>query len=186
MNTPNSPLLLRLVLGSISGIVATGPMTAAMILMHRRLPDEERYPLPPREITMKLAEQAGVQDGLDADARSAATVAAHFGYGAACGLLYALGERKVNAPAAAKSLGFGLIVWTVSYLGLMPVMGVLRPATEHPLRRSALMIAAHLVWGAAMGALFHLFAGESSADPRAPLSSGSTPHRDVQGRKRAA
>jgi hypothetical protein len=38
----------------------------------------------------------------------------------------------------------------VSYFGIMPTLRILRPAHEHPLRRNALMIAAHLVWGSTM------------------------------------
>ena len=60
----------------------------------------------------------------------------------------------VPAPPALKGAAFGLGVWSVSYLGLMPALGVLNPATEHPGRRNALMIAAHLVWGSATGILF--------------------------------
>jgi hypothetical protein len=36
----------------------------------------------------------------------------------------------------------------------MPALGLLSPATEHPGRRNALMIAAHLVWGSATGIIF--------------------------------
>lgn len=38
-------------------------------------------------------------------------------------------------------------VWTVSYLGWVPALGLLTPAGRHPSRRNARMIAAHLVWG---------------------------------------
>jgi hypothetical protein len=37
-------------------------------------------------------------------------------------------------------------------MGWIPAVGTLEPATEHPPRRNALMIAAHLVWGAATAA----------------------------------
>jgi uncharacterized membrane protein YagU involved in acid resistance len=45
----------------------------------------------------------------------------------------------------------GMIVWGGSYLGLLPALGIIPPATKHPRRRTALMIAAHLVWGVATG-----------------------------------
>jgi hypothetical protein len=48
-------------------------------------------------------------------------------------------------------VGFGLAVWAVSYLGWLPAAGILSPATEHPARRNALMIGAHVVWGATTG-----------------------------------
>lgn len=43
--------LTPLIAGSVAGCVATLPMTLAMEAMHRQLPPEEQYPLPPREIT---------------------------------------------------------------------------------------------------------------------------------------
>ncbi len=43
-----------------------------------------------------------------------------------------------------------LLVWTVSYFGIMPGLRILQPAHEHPLRRNGLMIVAHLVWGSTM------------------------------------
>jgi uncharacterized membrane protein YagU involved in acid resistance len=78
---------------------------------------------------------------------------AHFGYGAATGALYAPLARALRPPAVPGGVAFGLAVWGASYLGLLPALGILRPATEHPPRRTALMIAAHVVWGAVLGLL---------------------------------
>jgi putative membrane protein len=52
-----------------------------------------------------------------------------------------------------KGIGFGLLVWAGSYLGLLPALGLLSPATQHAPQRNLLMIAAHLVWGAVLGAV---------------------------------
>jgi uncharacterized membrane protein YagU involved in acid resistance len=158
-------------------------MTAAMILMHRRLPQRERYPLPPREITMKLAREVGVEEKLDAEERSAVTMISHFAYGAAGGALYAAALEPTRKPLA-KGVLFGLGVWAVSYLGWLPAAGVLSSATEHPARRNALMIAAHVVWGAVMGTLLALLVEESDPDSAEPFSAERTPHRDLpKGRK---
>jgi hypothetical protein len=46
----NGILMRTLILGALAGLAATMSMTATMHRMHRRLPDELRYPLPPREI----------------------------------------------------------------------------------------------------------------------------------------
>jgi putative membrane protein len=133
--------------GAVSGFLATAPMTLAMEMMHRRLPWRERYALPPREITMNLADAAGVKKHLPEEGRFAATMAGHFGYGTAVGALYAPLSRRVKAPAAVKGALFGMLVWTVSYLGVLPVAHVFPPATKQPRRRNELMIVAHLVWG---------------------------------------
>ena len=87
---------LRLVLGVICGIAATGPMSVVMVLLHRRLPDRERYPLPPREITMKAVGEVVEPEDLAPATRSALTWLAHFGYGGGAGALYAAAERRLN------------------------------------------------------------------------------------------
>ncbi len=151
----------RILLGALAGLAATGPMTLAMKLMHEQLPRDEQYPLPPRQVTEGLAEKAGVNRHLGDEGREAATWASHFAYGAACGALYGAvsGERADGRPLLA-GVGFGLAVWAGSYLGWLPAAGILSPATEHPPRRNALMIAAHVVWGATTGAVLEKLADE--------------------------
>jgi hypothetical protein len=140
-----------ILLGAVAGLAATVPMSLAMKLMHEQLPEHEQYPLPPRAVTMEVAERAGVREHLDEGEREAATWAAHFGYGAACGALYGALAAGSRVPPLAAGVGFGLAVWAGSYLGWLPAAGILRPATEHPPRRNALMMAAHVVWGAGLG-----------------------------------
>jgi hypothetical protein len=93
--------------GALSGCVATVPMTAAMLAWHRRLPLPERYPLPPRQITMNVARRLGIKGQLGPRQKTAATLA----------------------------------------------LQILTPATDHPKRRNALMVASHLVWGSVTGCL---------------------------------
>jgi uncharacterized membrane protein YagU involved in acid resistance len=143
----------RLTLGLFAGFIATVPMTLAMAALHRRLPPEERYPLPPEEITAKLAEEAGEEEHIGQPEHHAATLIAHFGYGTLMGGVYAPLAEKAPGPPVMSGMAYGMAVWAGSYLGLLPALGILKPATEHPPRRNALMIAAHLVWGAALGAL---------------------------------
>lgn len=170
---------LRVLIGALAGIVATGPMTVVMILLHRRLPARERYPLPPREITMKLARKAGIAGELDSQSRGAATLLAHFGYGAACGAVYVASAERASVSPATKGPLFGLLVWATSYLGLLPGAGILSSATEHPARRNALMVFAHLVWGAALAGVVHVFLQETESATSAPLTRSILPHRDA-------
>jgi uncharacterized membrane protein YagU involved in acid resistance len=53
-------------------------------------------------------------------------------------------------PSLAAGAAAGVTIWAGSYLGWIPAVGLLTPATEHPARRNGMMIAAHLVWGAAL------------------------------------
>jgi hypothetical protein len=109
-----------------------------------------------------LAEKAGVNEQLDEEERAAATWVSHFAYGAACGALYgAVSGEKTDGHPLLAGVGFGLAVWAGSYLGWLPAAGVLAPATEHPPRRTALMIAAHVVWGATTGIALERLSEES-------------------------
>lgn len=150
----------RVILGFISGVVATGPMTAAMVLWHRRLPAREKYPLPPREITEAVMDKAGVAG--TAEQISAATLIAHFGYGGVAGGLYGLIPfGKLRAPIRS-GLALGFLIWSLSYFGLLPALRILRPATEHPPRRSGLMLGAHFIWGVTVCALHQLLLDDAS------------------------
>ena len=134
-------LMQRMAFGALAGITATMAMTATMRTLFSTLPAEERYPLPPRELTecMLPASQSTLP---------ALTVLAHFAYGAAAGALFgALPERRWGTGA-----GYGVAVWALSYLGWIPGLNILKPATQHPPRRDMVMIAAHLVWGTALAA----------------------------------
>ena len=133
----------RLLIGGIAGFVGTLVMTSAMSRGHRRLPPEDRYPLTPREIVDSTFDKAGIEP--TNEAAKDATLASHFLYGAACGALIAVGDPK---PSEGKGAVAGAGVWLASYLGWIPAVGILKPATDHPWRRNLLMIGVHLVWGA--------------------------------------
>src|SRR3954453_6587533 len=122
-------------------------MTGAMRRMPPRLPAKERYPLTPREIVDSGARQVGLP--LPSEAAKDVTAAAHFAYGAVTGAMLA----AMN-PDPRKKTGalFGVAVWLGSYLGWIPAVGNLKPATQHPPRRNLLMIGVHLIWGATTAA----------------------------------
>jgi uncharacterized membrane protein YagU involved in acid resistance len=143
--------------GALAGLVATIPMTLAMEVMHRSLPPHERYPLPPREITEELTAKAGVKEHLDEEEQVGLSLLSHFSYGASAGMVYAALAQKYTLVPLPGGITFGLGLWTISYLGLLPAMGILRPATEHPPRRNALMVTAHVVWGSVLGLLVDRF-----------------------------
>jgi uncharacterized membrane protein YagU involved in acid resistance len=153
----------QLVKGALAGLIATVPMTIAMKLMHQQLPPKEKYPLPPRAITMELADRAGVKKYLDEDERYGLTVISHFGYGATVGAFYAPLAPLIPLPASAAGASYGVLIWAGSYLGWLPAMSILRPATRHPARRNALMISAHVLWGVCAGLLVEALKEEQSS-----------------------
>lgn len=133
--------------GAVAGTMATGPMTAAMELLHRRLPEEEQYPLAPRLGTLQAAAKVGVEERLDEEARDALTLGAHFAYGAAAGAAYGLMPKPRGLNPAVAGLAFGAGVWASSYLGFLPAARLLTPATQHPPRRTAVVLLGNLLWG---------------------------------------
>lgn len=139
--------------GAVAGFIATGPMTVAMIWLFRFLPWHERNDLPPRKVTQRLLEETGTAEDPGETSLTLLTLAGHFGYGASCGVAFALVRKLVPLPAPVSGILFGLVVWVGSYAGWITAAQLLPPATEQPRRRNALMIAAHVVWGAAAGSV---------------------------------
>lgn len=136
----------RYVAGAIGGLLATIPMTLAMESLYRRLPREQRYPLPPREVTQNTLRKMGYDQHLNEERRIEASLLAHFAYGAATGALYPLVRRNVTHPLVFGG-GYGVAIWGLSYLGWIPAVGLLEPATRQPAQRRRLMLCAHLIWG---------------------------------------
>ena len=167
---------MRVLVGALAGLSATGPMTIAMILLHRWLPARHRYSLPPREITVQLAKKAGVK--LDPEARAALTLVNHFGYGAMAATIYSLAELRIPASASVKGSIFGALVWLVSYFGFLPAVGILEPATKHPSSRNALMLVVHLLWGLVVGVFVDTLFSEKKSAFGALLASSTLLQRD--------
>jgi len=134
----------RLLIGAVAGFAGTTLMTAAMSRLYRRLPERDRYPLTPREIIDSASNQASVP--LENEAAIDLTIAGHFAYGAAAGSLIGVTNPRIGVVEGALA---GVAVWAASYVGWIPGVGLLKPATAHPGRRNLLMITAHLAWGAA-------------------------------------
>jgi hypothetical protein len=130
----------RITAGALSGLVATGPMTAAFEAAHRLgLLDE----LPPERIVRILL------PGLSPQWRHAVAAVAHLAYGAGVGA--ALTAVAPRAPLSSGTrIGAGLIVWALSYEGWVPVAGVLPPAHRDRRPRALTIAAAHVVYGLAL------------------------------------
>jgi putative membrane protein len=129
-------------------------MTTFMLSTQRFLPKGQRYDLPPEIITKELAHRAQVKQHMSKQQIVGATLVSHFGYGAMMGTLYGpLGKRQSTPQSASvQGIVFGLLVWAGSYLGLLPLLGMSESGHRETVRRNLMMIAAHVVWGAAMGA----------------------------------
>ena len=146
----HSEILYRSVAGAVAGFLATFPMTVTMKGIHRTLPAFRRHSIPPRKITMRILRKLQVGPFYGNKKRTALTMASHFGYGAAGGAAYGTFSRGIPLPPVVKGTIFGLAVWAGSYFGWLPAAKILRPDSEH-WTRHAMMAAAHVVWGSAVG-----------------------------------
>jgi hypothetical protein len=126
----------KALLGVLAGVVATMAMTVTMRRLHTLLPDDERYPLPPREIVDRSV------PAVDEREAQSKTLLAHFGFGGLTGAMFAL-----MPSFRGDGVAYGIGIWTLSYFGWIPAARILTPAYRHPLRRNLLMVAAHVVWG---------------------------------------
>ncbi len=143
----------KLLAGAGAGLAATAPMTAFMQAAWQFLPTYEKQPLPPRTITRKLGRELGATWPRSEKQQVGLTLLSHFIFGALAGSAYGMIEDRVPLASSIKGLLAGLAVWTGSYLGWLPALGILPPATTHPWRRNLLMIIAHIVWGLSLGVL---------------------------------
>jgi hypothetical protein len=109
---------------------------------------------PPRRIIRTLLGRMGVR----LDRRSANLVAtlAHIGYGSAAGLPFRALPAK-HRRRLAIGLGYGALLWAVSYAGWVPALGALPLPHRDRKGRPSRMILAHLVYGATLTALDRLF-----------------------------
>ncbi|MDB5340191.1 MAG: hypothetical protein JWN70_5810 [Planctomycetaceae bacterium] len=139
--------LISVTRGTLSGLLATIPMTLVMEGLRRNLPVHERYPLPPRLIMASVTAQTGARVYLTNEQEEELAWCAHYLFGALMGAVYgAITPRTASHPFARGAL-FGCCVWAASYQGWLPALGILPAATHHPTRRVLLMIAAHVIWG---------------------------------------
>ena len=138
----------RILRGAMAGVLATLPMSLVMLagkvagLMHTP---------PPKEITGRAARDAGVdQPRTQPKKFHLAWLAAHVGYGAGCGALYAVLHSVLWGSRRKQGLLYGLAVWAASYLGAMPALGLYPWPSEDDTSRAAVTIAAHVVYGVAL------------------------------------
>lgn len=102
---------------------------------------------PPDAIVKHAARQVGATPTeREADAMA---VAAHLGFGATIGGVYALLPRV--GPPPVRGVVTAMTVYAASYQGWIPALGILPRATEDRPGRPAVMVAAHAVYGAVLG-----------------------------------
>lgn len=143
--------------GLVAGALATVPMTLVVVTARRlglfRTP-------PPEQIAKTAAKDVGMSDVADEPAFGPIWLVLHFGFGAVCGLGYQLLRPRLPKPVHAGGAVYGLLVWAVNYLGLMPLLGLFPRPRQAGTRRTIVMIMAHVVYG--IGVAFLASAGRGA------------------------
>jgi uncharacterized membrane protein YagU involved in acid resistance len=150
-NTMTTHPYSRVVEGAAVGALATAPMTLAMLAAKPLMPAHEREDLPPEQVTSGVLRQAGVEDQISGQSEEQLAMAAHFLFGAAAGGLYSLVAPRDRQARAACGALFGLGVWTASYFGYLPALGVRHSAEHDSAGRHLQLALSHIVWGATTG-----------------------------------
>lgn len=158
-----------LAIGVASGLAASGPMTLMMEAAHSALPRSESHPLPPRHISEKLTRSVGLQ--LSERQSFALAILSHFAYGGAAGAVYAPLARRTRVQPIIGGVTFGLCLWGASYLGGLPAVGLYPSPAKDSAKRTALMVGAHIIWGAALGLLVDSL--QKSSEESASLAGAS-------------
>jgi hypothetical protein len=109
--------------------------------------------MPPEKITSAGLDRLGIRRSERSQQLMAG--AAHLGFGAAAGSLFAAVQRvtRMQTQPVLAGVGFGAMVWFVSYRGWVPALGIMPPPGRDRPGRPQSMLIAHLVYGAALGAL---------------------------------
>jgi uncharacterized membrane protein YagU involved in acid resistance len=140
-----SGMIVRVLRGGVSGIVATLLMTGVMYA--GKWAGLLETP-PPKEITAHAGRKAAVPPEDVPDSTFDVTwVAAHFGYGAACGALFGLLIPVLPRRAWFSGLLYGGVLWAIGYLKVLPQLGLYPHFSKDSSSRTAVMIAAHAVYG---------------------------------------
>jgi uncharacterized membrane protein YagU involved in acid resistance len=147
-------LMNSLIRSGLAGFLATAPMT--LVIFGGRALGLLRTP-PPVQITAnvqrRLTNDEDAPEDISESAFQASWLLSHFGYGVGCGVLYSLLGALLPRPLALRGVAYGLAVWAVSYINLMPNLRLYPPVREDRLSRTAVMIAAHVVYGVALSGL---------------------------------
>jgi len=137
--------------GAVAGGLATIAMTGVMFAAQRAGLMGE---MPPEKVTRRLLHRLG-WGSPRRETQDLLSSLAHLGFGAAAGSLFGALERglRVPGPPVLAGMVFGSGVWFVSYVGLLPALGLMPPPREDRPGRPQAMLLAHLVYGAVLGAL---------------------------------
>lgn len=129
-------------LGAIGGVIGASCMSALRMAAHRAgLLDKQV----PQAVEEWVSHGTGIHPGFAG--HQALTQLIHLGYGMGWGALYGVLAGSRRGATVAKGSTFGTAQWAVGFLGLLPALGIARPAWKQSTTENSLNIAAHLLYG---------------------------------------
>ncbi len=148
-SAPVNDMRASAVAGAVDGAAGTVAMSVLM-LGARQVGLVER--LPPERITAATLDALGLPHSRGT--RNALAPLLHLGFGVVAGVLFGLLRRVLRLPLSSVLQGtaYGCLVWLVSYMGWVPMLGLMPPASRDQPRRTIVMVGAHLLYGAVLGA----------------------------------
>ena len=141
--------------GAIAGSVGTATMSAAMLAARK---SGLTGRLPPERITHKTLFGSRLRHRTSPQKDAMATLL-HFGFGAASGALFTVLHRRLRPQInpLLQGIAFGSAVWFISYVGWMPALGLMPPPHRDRPDRQLVMVLAHWIYGATLGAMVQVF-----------------------------
>ncbi|MFQ5878729.1 MAG: hypothetical protein ACE5IZ_00930 [Dehalococcoidia bacterium] len=82
----------------------------------------------------------------------------HYWYGVFWGLVYALIEKRVPLPVLLKGWLLGMFLWSISFPGWIPALGIAEPAREMSKEDLWITLAAHTGYGVGTAAVYRALA----------------------------
>jgi hypothetical protein len=166
----------NLIRGAAGGLAGTTAHTAVM-LGARAVGLGGK--LPPKAITDRMLHRLGMHPSHET--RVALAAAQHVGFGVATGALFGVVAPRSRVTSILAGMGYGLAVWLASYEGWVPTIGALPRARRDRPDRQAMMIGAHVAFGAVLGAIAarprpaepQLLRADPSLAPRRDVAAGS-------------
>jgi uncharacterized membrane protein YagU involved in acid resistance len=144
--------------GLAAGVAGTALMTAAQVLPSKLQSggEEEGDPQPswdealvPALVARRIGEGVFKTD-VPEDRIPLLTNVMHWGYGTGWGVVYGLLHSRRSERPLRSGVAFGVAVWAMSYLQLVP-MGLYQPPWEYSAKELSMEIGYHLAYGAGVG-----------------------------------
>jgi uncharacterized membrane protein YagU involved in acid resistance len=143
----------RILEGALAGGLATICMSLFMY-GSKKLGIQGEHP--PKRIMESAFAAAGAEEPRQHKLKlNAAAAAAHIGFGVVSGAAFALLQPKHSSKKLQilEGMGYGLLIWAVSYKGWVPKLNIMPPPERDRPGRVKSMIAAHMVYGSVLASL---------------------------------